>query len=196
MRKPTPERKAEIVNVALAIADVGGVGALSTTAIAARIGISQPAIFRHFPTKADLWTGVAERLIDEMTARWEPVLASDTPPRARLLAMAQTQLAFITLRPAVLDIVFSRQLHHENPALKARFRDLMAALVAQFDALYAAMQPQTPPALRRDAVLVLVGTIHATALRWSLSNKGFDLVAEGLRLIEGQLPRSVHDDRA
>lgn len=193
MRKPTPIRQREIVDVALAMADSGGVGSLSTTAIAARIGISQPAIFRHFPTKADLWAGIAERLIEEMTDRWEPVLGSEAAPRVRAHRLARTQLEFITVRPAVLDIVFSRQLHRQSKVLKRDFRALMARLIAHFEELFAQIAPDTEPARRRDAVLILVGTIHATALRWSLSDKGFDLVDEGMRLIAHQLPKGEHE---
>lgn len=50
MKKPTGNRKSEIVQSALDLTEVSGVGMLSTTAIAGIIGISQPAIFRHFPS--------------------------------------------------------------------------------------------------------------------------------------------------
>jgi AcrR family transcriptional regulator len=187
MKKPTGNRKSEIVQSALDLTEVSGVGMLSTTAIAGMIGISQPAIFRHFPTKAALWQGVANYLVDEMTARWSEALGQALPPSDRLLALAESQLTFIALHPAVLDIVFSRQLHSDNPAVKADFQRLMAALFAHFEALVIEAAPDLPRDTARDTALVIGGTIQATALRWSLNTKGFDLVAEGQRLIARQM---------
>lgn len=187
MRKPNAERKREIVETALVLADQKGVGMLSTTHIAAEIGVSQPAIFRHFPTKSDLWENVAKSLVAEMTERWRVVLRSSQQARQMARDLARTQLEFIVLRPAVLDIVFSRQLHHENPEIKHMFQGLMARLVGHFDKLLKSLHPDEPPQFHRDAALILIGTVQSTALRWSLNDKRFDLVDEGMRLIERQL---------
>lgn len=187
MRKAPTNRQREIVSVALDLAGDTGAGALSTTVLARSIGISQPAIFRHFPTKAALWDGIAASLADEMTALWLAALALPLPAARRLRALAEGQLAFIARYPAVLDIVFSRQLHHENAALKAVFQRLMARLMAHVEALVAEIAPALTPAEARDSALILGGSIQATALRWSLNDKGFDLVAEGLRLIDRQI---------
>ena len=187
MRRSATVRQREIVDVAIQMAGVAGAGALSTTALARSIGISQPAIFRHFPTKAALWEGIADTLAEEMVARWQPALTLALPAAARLRALAEAQLGFIALRPAVLDIVFSRQLHHENPALKGLFQRLMTRLMAQVEALVTEAAPKLAPGRARDLALILGGTIQATALRWSLNDKGFDLVTEGLRLIDLQI---------
>ena len=50
VRKPAPERKAEILEATLRLADELGPDRLSTEAIARAVGLTQPGIFRHFPT--------------------------------------------------------------------------------------------------------------------------------------------------
>ena len=49
-RKPAEDRKAEIVATLLALADQIGPDRLTTNDIAREVGLTQAAIFRHFPT--------------------------------------------------------------------------------------------------------------------------------------------------
>ena len=52
-------RKAEIVRTVLALADRIGPDRVTTGAAAAAVGVTQAALFRHFPTKAALWLAEA-----------------------------------------------------------------------------------------------------------------------------------------
>jgi len=191
MPRPSSDRKQEIVEVALDVTDQLGVGALSTTAIAARIGITQPAIFRHFPRKSDLWEGIGQHLVEQMQERWDAALAIDAPARDRAAALARAQLSFIALRPAVLDIVFSRQLHNENATLRLLFQRVLLRLSGHFETLFRQMRPDDSAEAQRDAALIALSILPATALRWSMAEKGFDLVAEGMRLFERHLQNEV-----
>lgn len=191
MPRPSSDRKQEIVEVALDVTDQLGVGALSTTAIAARIGITQPAIFRHFPRKSDLWEGIGQHLVEQMQERWDAALAIDAPARDRAAALARAQLSFIALRPAVLDIVFSRQLHNENATLRLLFQRVLLRLSGHFETLFRQMRPDDSAEAQRDAALIALSILPATALRWSMAGKGFDLVAEGMRLFERHLQNEV-----
>ncbi|MFZ1682105.1 MAG: helix-turn-helix domain-containing protein, partial [Rhizobiaceae bacterium] len=65
-RLPAEARKAEIVLAALRLVDEAGPDALTTEKIAVAIGLTQPALFRHFPRKELIWTAVAERLAGDM----------------------------------------------------------------------------------------------------------------------------------
>lgn len=78
-----------------------------------------------------LWQGVANYLVvDEYDGAVERGPRSGFAAVRSLACAAELQLTFIALHPAVLDIVFSRQLHSDNPAVKADFQRLMAVLFA------------------------------------------------------------------
>ena len=81
-RKSADDRKAEIVGTMLRLADELGPDRLTTLAVAKAVGVTQPGIFRHFPTKQDLWLAVAAQIAQTMTAEWERVLATNAPPPA------------------------------------------------------------------------------------------------------------------
>ena len=70
LRRTAEERRSEIVSAALRLADALGPDRLTTEVIAAEVGVSQPAIFRHFRTKQAIWLAVADSVADRMTAAW------------------------------------------------------------------------------------------------------------------------------
>ena len=57
-RKSAEQRRTEIVEATLNLADELGPDRLSVEQVAQRVGITQPAVFRHFSTKKLLWNAV------------------------------------------------------------------------------------------------------------------------------------------
>ena len=124
-RKPAETRKAEIIAVALRLADKLGPERLTTNAIANALGLTQPAIFRHFPTKQDLWEAVAARVGTKMETGWKKAREGGSSPIDKLCALITAQLRLIQASPAIPAILFSRELHTKNKGLRAAFFALM-----------------------------------------------------------------------
>jgi AcrR family transcriptional regulator len=189
-RKPAEDRKAEIVSALLGLADRVGPDRLTTTDVAREVGVTQAAIFRHFPTKADLWTTVGEVIANRLEAAWEEANTANSARTDRLRALIVTQLRQIALCPALPVILHSRELNADNAALRERFRGLLARYQAHLAACLEAMAGEgeiTADIAPRDAALLLVSLVQGTAIRWSLGARRFGLEAEGLRLFDIQL---------
>lgn len=187
MRKPASERRQEIIEAMLRLAVEVGPDRLTTQAVADAVGLTQPAIFRHFPTRAALWLGVAEEISARMRARWAEAAALEGPsPLADVRRLALAQMGVIAAEPSILAIVFSHELRVADAALAAVFRGLMADLAAHFVRLFTRLGPALSPS-PGDAALLVLGLLQGLALRWSLAGRGFDLVAEGTRLLDLQL---------
>ncbi len=71
-RKPAGERRREIADAALAVIAEQGLAAFTAAAIARQVGVSDAALFRHFPTK--------EAIVVAAIARVEEVLFAGFPP--------------------------------------------------------------------------------------------------------------------
>lgn len=189
-RQSAEERKAQIVAEVLRLADEIGPDRLSTTEVARAIGISQPAIFRHFPTKGALWLAVAEDIADRLQSYWAATEAGATGPQARLKALIGAQLTAIAETPALPSILFSRELQVDNPALRDVFRGLLGAfqgrLVAVIRDLQAAgdLKRDVSP---EDVAILLTSLVQGVAIRWTLGARGFALVPEGFRLFDVQM---------
>lgn len=189
-RKPANERRAEIIATMLRLADELGPDRLTTQAVADAVGLTQPAIFRHFPTKQALWHAVAGAISDQLANAWADVLRSRTEPRERIEGLVLVQLRQIEAMPAIPAILFSRELQAENDALRETVLSLMTQLVANLAGELA--EGQKTGAFRSDLVAedgayLLVSLVQGLAIRWSLGKRGFGLEAEGRRLLAMQL---------
>ena len=174
----------------LRLADELGPDRLTTLAVAKAVGVTQPGIFRHFPTKQDLWLAVAAQIAQTMTAAWEVVLATKAPPQDRVIALITVQLRQIAAHPAIPAILHSRELHTENAALRAQF----VALMTQFQSLLveALTEGRAQGVFRadlvpRDAAILLISLVQGLAIRWSLGQRAFSLEDEGGRLLACQI---------
>jgi TetR/AcrR family transcriptional regulator len=190
MRKTSDLRKAEIVTTILGLADRIGPDRVTTGAVAAAVGVSQAAVFRHFPTKAAMWTAVADHVTETLTAAWEVALGQGNLPSNRIKALIGAQLDQIAATPAMPMLLFSRELNVENAALRAAFRGRLAAFHGHL--MREVAGGQQTHALRgdvaaADVAVLLTSLVQGVAIRWSLGARDFALRAEGLRLLDVQM---------
>ena len=189
-RKPADERKAEIVAAMLRLADELGPDRLTTQTVADAVGLTQPAIFRHFPTKQDLWHAVAEAISDQLNRAWADALASSSDPHSRIEALVLVQLRQIDAIPAIPSILFSRELQAENDDLRQTVLALMTDLVATLRAELSKGQEAgvfRSDLSAEDGAYLLVSLVQGLAIRWTLGKRGFSLAAEGQRLLAVQM---------
>lgn len=173
----------------LDLADRIGPDRVTTGAVALQIGVTQAALFRHFPTKSALWQAVAEHVAEGLAVAWNDALSVGDTPVVRLRALIAAQFAQIAATPALPMLLFSRELNVTNAGLRAifhgklmTFRTLLAREIGA---------GQDAGMLRGDiaagdAAVLMTSLVQGVAIRWSLGTRDFDLRAEGLRLFDVQ----------
>lgn len=188
-RKTAQDRRAEIVETTLRLLSVTPVETLSTARIAAEVGISQAAIFRHFPTKDALWAAVLEAVEARATRAWDAAVPEGGAPLARLRALLRAQLELIAAVPAIPVLIFSAGRIAAETAIRPVHLRVMQGLRRRILAELrdAAAQGEIAALPPEDAVDLFLGLLQGTVLRWRLSGTGFDLVAEGMRLVDVQM---------
>lgn len=185
-RKSAVERKSEIVETAIRLSAEIGPDRLTTDILAREVGITQPAIFRHFPTKNDIWEAVAERIGEMMSANARQSLAKSDRPIDKLRYIVVGHLAFIEATPAIPAILFSRELHAENENLRTFYARMIASRHRTLSQIIKEMI-ETGQFRKNmsadDAAFLILALIQGVAMRWSLNNRNFSLAKEGDRLL-------------
>jgi AcrR family transcriptional regulator len=97
------DRRREILDAALAIADESGLGAVSMRAVAQRVGVTAMALYPHVRSKDDLLDSLVGRLLTELVL---PGPAQPWPDRLIAIAVAARSLAH--RHPAAVPLLFSR----------------------------------------------------------------------------------------
>ncbi|WP_019931208.1 TetR/AcrR family transcriptional regulator [Nocardia sp. BMG111209] len=167
-RRRPKNRKAQIVGVAARAFSERGYHPVGVDEIAAEVGISGPALYRHFANKYALLVAAAElgaqTLLDAVQAADDP--AADPETRLTTLIRAATTHTIEVRRGGGLYRWEGRYL---EPADRARVRVRYETLHRVFEAAIAANRPDCVPAdiqLLGTAVLGAIGSItaHHTAL--------------------------------
>ena len=183
------QRRDEILAAMLAMCGEQGPDRVTTRGLAARVGVTEPALYRHFPEgKSQMWRALAEKAGERMQCAWRQALSGcGSGAGERLHALVMAQLRTIAETPALPAILFSRTLHRDNAALRAgvgeiggRFHARLEQIIAEGQAGGELVSGPDPEA----AAWMLVSVIQGTAVRWSLSDCAFDLPAEGARVLD------------
>ena len=91
------------------IAESGDADRLSLRAVAKRIGIAAPSIYRHFPDAEHLKMAVVERNFATFAAARDGASAKITDPAAALLARCRAYCQFAMDNPGPYRFMFSHQ---------------------------------------------------------------------------------------
>lgn len=122
-------RRAEAVATVIELAASHDPAVLTTGQIAAAMGVSQGALFRHFPDKLAIWTAVLEWTSGELNHRFDTL--PEGPPLARLEAMLTAHVEFVIERPGVPRILLGELQRAGDTPTKAIARQLMAGYRAR-----------------------------------------------------------------
>ena len=185
--KPGPgTRRAEIARAALDLAAEVGPAAVSTGMIAARLGISQPALYKHFRNKRDIWAGIGEEIAARIAANLARARSEAAAPVARLRRQVLDHLRLIGEIPALPDIVLLRGHDDSFAPLRARILDAMSDFHARLVEEVARAQDTgafAPDIDPEDAASLLMGLIQNLVLRMTLSGRPGDMAGDGERML-------------
>ena len=103
---PADERRAATVAAVVGLAAEQNPSDITTTAIAQRMGLTQGALFRHFPTKDAILEAVMSWVAQRLVARIELAIRCVASPLAALEAVFLTHIDFVAGHPGVPRMLF------------------------------------------------------------------------------------------
>lgn len=124
-RLPTEERQAGIVTAALRLARDTSPALITTTDIASAIGVTQGALFKHFPTKEAIWVAAARWVREVLLEGLESAAADASTPLDALSAMFRTHVDFVIAHPGVPRLIFHELQQPADSATKQEVRALL-----------------------------------------------------------------------
>ncbi len=181
MGKRHPERRQQIIASALELAAEQGVKRVTTQAIADRVGIAQPTVFRHFRSRDEIFAGAIAWLADRLLGALDGALGDDLPADRKLERLIQVQLAFVARHKGLPRVLFSDRLHLESPTLKKAVQQVMGRYTARVAGVVEEGIRQGR--FRGDlepmvAARFVAATVQGLIMRWSIFDFEFSLEAE------------------
>ena len=103
---PADERRAATVEAVINLAAEQNPSDITTTAIAQRMGLTQGALFRHFPTKDAILEAVMTWVAERLLFRVDRAAQNVTSPLAALEAVFMAHIDFVSEHPGVPRMLF------------------------------------------------------------------------------------------
>ena len=125
------ERREEIIRVTLELAARQGVDDVTTQDMAHAMGVTQGAVFRHFPSKDAIWLAVMQWARDRLLAVLGRAAAAGRDPLEALERMFFAHIDFIAGHPAIPRVLTSEHLHGRSSALRQLVTEIMLAYEAK-----------------------------------------------------------------
>ena len=168
------ERRAATVQAVVDLAAEQNPAEITTTAIADRMGLTQGALFRHFPNKDAILEATMSWVSERLLARVDKAAEGAATPAAALEAMFMTHIDFVARHPGVPRMLFG-ELQRPGETLPKR---MVQTLIRQYEQRLRRLmevgkaQGELSAGLNVDAAAVLfIGTIQGLVMQSLLAGK-------------------------
>ena len=178
------ERREEIIRVTLELAAQQGVDDVTTQDMAQAMGLTQGAVFRHFPSKDAIWLAVMQWVRDRLMTVLGRAAAQGHDPLDALQRMFFAHIDFIAGHPAIPRVLMSEHLHGRSPVLRQLVTEIMLGYEAKIAGLLADAQAQGLARADLDAhaaATLYIGMIQGLVLQTSILRSQRTLAAEAAR---------------
>jgi len=185
IRLPTQERRIEIVAAALRLSRDRSPALITTGDIAAAVGVTQGAVFKHFPTKEAIWIAAMAWVRERLMAALTQAAQDPSTPLAGLEAVFDAHVAFVASHPGVPRLIFHELQQATDSAVKQELRTLLQAYRKLLTGLLgaAAERGEVPADLDREAAATLfVGIVQGLVMQTMVSGKPVTLKAQADRV--------------
>lgn len=105
---------------------------ITTAKLAAEVGVSEAALYRHFPSKARMFEGLIEFIEDTLLSRINLILDNEKETQSRIYNILVLLLTFAEKNPGITRILTGDALQGEQERLRERVQSLFEKLETQF----------------------------------------------------------------
>ncbi len=121
-RKHTDIRKEEIKRAVLKIIKESGIKAVSTKNLAAEIGLSEGAIFRHFKRKGDIIRSIVDDVSIDLIGSLKEIADSDLPPQKKLEAYLCETIKYLMSNSGITILLLSEATYNNDSEMLNKLR--------------------------------------------------------------------------
>ena len=120
-KRPKPgERRIQILQTLAAMLEQPGAERITTAALAARLEVSEAALYRHFASKAQMFEGLIEFIETSIFSLLNQIAEKNDAPSVKARHMVTVLLQFAQRNPGMARVMVGDALVFENDRLEQR----------------------------------------------------------------------------
>ena len=172
-KRPKPgERRVQILQALAGMLEQPGAERVTTSALAARLGVSEAALYRHFASKAQMFEGLIEFIEQSIFTLVNQIVEREAVHAVRLRKLVTLVLQFAEKNPGMTRVMAGDALVFENERLQERmnqFFDKLEASLKQTLREAAAASAATPTVDAQVRASVIIAFMLGRLQRFSRS---------------------------
>jgi TetR/AcrR family transcriptional regulator len=161
--RPKPgERRLQIMQMLATMLQEPKAERVTTAALAARLEVSEAALYRHFASKAQMFEGLIEFIEQSLFGLINQITAQDDDPLRQARAIIVMLLGFAERNPGMTRVLIGDALVNEHDRLQVRINQLLDRVEVSLRQCFRSavdrglMPASETPAARADAALSYV----------------------------------------
>ena len=119
------ERKTQILQTLASMLEQPHGEKITTAALAAKVGVSEAALYRHFASKAQMFEALIEFIEESVFSLVSQITQSERDGRAQVQQMVAMLLNFAEKNPGMVRVLIGDALVHEDARLQTRINQLL-----------------------------------------------------------------------
>ena len=157
-RARSGERRQEILETLAQLLQTRRGEPITTAVLAQAVGVSEAALYRHFPSKAKMFEALIEFTEEAIFSRVTRIIEEEPDVLARLRQIAQLLLGFAEKNPGIAAILHGSALVGETERLRTRVGQIFERIETQLRQI---LREDSLKSARRIAVNDTVGVVVA-----------------------------------
>ena len=181
------ERQQEIIENALALINEKGIQGLTIKNLSKRLGITEPAIYRHFENKIQILVAILDLLKKNTSGIFVTEISGDVSATRKVEILFEKHFQSFVKMPSLASVVFSEEIFRNEEMLTDKISEVIEQ--NNRDLLAILKEGQQKGEIRNDVeanhlVILIMGALRLFVKKWQYSGFSYDLVKDGQKLIK------------
>jgi AcrR family transcriptional regulator len=187
VNKVQTARQKEITEVALELISEKGIQGLTIKNLAKKIGITEPAIYRHYDSKIAILIAVLDLFKQNTEQLFETELKNNGSAIDKIEHLFTKHFTSFSATPSLVSVIFSEEIFRNEPILIQKISEL----IEKNDKILTTIiiNGQKTGEIRADIEakyfsIIIMGSLRLFVKKWQFSAFSYDLPGEGKKLID------------
>lgn len=179
------ERQKEIIDSALELISRKGIQGLTIKNLSKSIGVSEPAIYRHFDSKIDILTSILDLLKKNSSRLFESEIEFKGSSLEKIDHLFQNHFSTFVKIPSLTSVLFSEEIFRNEVSITKKISEIIEYNNGILVTIIS--EGQRNNEIRedieaKDLAVMVMGTLRLFVKKWQFSDFSFDLAEEGEKI--------------
>jgi len=176
------ERQQEILGHAIDLISEKGIQGFTMKNLSKRLGISEPAIYRHYDNKIDILVSLLDYFTNSTSGIFNDQKMSHLNAVERLKIIFNKHFETLERTPALVAVIFSEEIFRNKAILSNKVKLIMERNAAAIEAIIdeGKQKGELDTAIdTQQLTTIFMGSLRLLVKRWQMCNFDFNLKQEG-----------------